>query len=78
MCHDACLAVRTTCGSWFSFYHMDVEDRIQVVWLCCKYLNPFSHLTCPENTFIIQEFVLTWESPVFVFRLNLAVIFEEC
>lgn len=60
------------------FHHVGAEDRTWVARPCCCCLNSLSHLISPENTFITKEFVLTLESSVFVFRFNLALIFEEC
>lgn len=60
------------------FHHVGAEDRTWVVRPCFCHVNSLSHLISPESIFIMKEFVLTLESPVFVFRFNLAAIFEEC
>lgn len=49
-CHGVGVEIRGhTCGSWFSFLQVSVENQAEVVRLGDKHLRPLRHLTSPVS-----------------------------
>lgn len=64
-CQGVCVEIRGhTCGSWFSFLHVSIENQTQVVRLGDKYLGPLRHLTSPvswpESQMFHSWLLMTW------------------